>query len=245
MYYVYVIRGGNECLVGYHSVGTLIPPDALFYTLNVNYLDDIREIEAAVSVFPSRIDGADRWLTCDLINLMEMIRQVIAARMNTRVPLGFLRMGQQIVSLGCVRVRSRRLPRDILREVAGWLRVAAVATLAGIFETYIYLENITGLNLRVCAAPGPRLFVRGVRTRLGSSTLHVGKNSHGHVRSIDYGYHSCGRHPMLHFYVYLDPDALHFMGIANTARASTYKVEFHSTEDAMVFEHKNPRKRAD
>lgn len=207
--------------------------------LNTNYLSDMDEINAAIVEFPSRIDEYGvRWVRCDFNTIKCIIEKVIDAEVQGRASTWFMwsNVRDALIALGCIHVRSQRLPRDCLREIAGWLRVDETAALVDIINRYTTLKQVKGLYVRtVCdQVCGELMRVTSISyTSDGGQTLSEYHLVH-EVRGM-YGHYSayCVREGRpLRTYLYLKYPAV-----------DSQRLEFISNLAAIEFVHKRLDKR--
>lgn len=165
MQYVSVVEEGGVCLVTIGEYRLLsVEPSWQLRPAN-NYQDDVSAIQKAMLTYPTTFDKyGNRWVRCEFKALVGVIRSIINAFVPERVPMLFMRASvrRAVVALGCVHVRSRQLPGDLLREVAERAHVDEVEALIELFVTYEKLIRINGLHARVIkdGFVGARLRVR-------------------------------------------------------------------------------------
>lgn len=205
MYCVFIVESED------HSKCSVLIRDRYTYelrrhwlcTLNDNYIDDIREISAAMSAHTPL--GNLAWLIdCNdqsgmtLEAVKRTIDSIIDASVHARVsrPVIDADGRRAIVALGC----CRRLPRDLLREVAMWLDVDLTCWLVGLFHQFVYIRSVKGLYIRTVldGVRGPRMQVDQCQTMWsqgpeGKSRVDI------HTESLFFSYNQCGARTRFHF----------------------------------------------
>lgn len=214
-------------------------PQTYIHSLNDNHSDDMREISEVIGVHI--FAGCKVQVHHDFETIKQVICKVVNAHVRNRVSMLFLQtyVRRATIAIGCIRVHSRRLPRDLLREIAGWLRVDDAEELYRIFYRHLDIRQINGLRLKatydgVC---GPPVRVSGMRVRVNQASWQTcfllcidGK---GRVLS----YLHRGK-PGSHFNLWLCGKEMHLVGLP-PAGIDVYKVPVEFDADpAIEFTHK-------
>lgn len=210
-----------------------------FYPLNANYPDDMREIEAAVSEFPARVDRTGtRWARCDLNLLQCIIRKIVAARMPARVPMLFLAAGMRrsMRAFACTRL----VPRDMLREINSHMWTDESVELNSLFNRYIDMRYITGLRIRAIdeSRRGPWMRVNALLSFIDTyGVMHI-----DHVLwPVNYTFHDrCHWSPVPHFYMKICELYIHS---ADTRGLWSHVIEF-AADEVIEFAYKRLDKRS-
>lgn len=201
--------------------------------LNPNYLDDMREIDAAIAALPSCVDNGYRWLACDHQVMLKMIRRIVRAHVRSVVPVPFLPTGvrRAVIALGSTRL----LPRDLLREVHRFLG-GGVDQLDALFSKYVKLTDIRGLHFRATngGVRGPRVDVRSMERSVDGYMINGARFfcRWGHQRGDEYYRMSLAG---------VDFDVVGWQ-IKDQMVLKTFIIEFDSDFAAIAFTHKSLHK---
>lgn len=163
MHYIHVIRDEARCLVYTSDNLNEGGRERCTCLLNVNYLDDLREIYAALSQYTVEIDEMGRkWTCCDYSVLTDTLRDIIAAKVHESMPLHFMRYyaRQSIIGLASCRI----IPSGPLRDMYVGMYADEVGCLVRLFNKYRELKFLTGLYFRTLldGVRGSRVFVSSV-----------------------------------------------------------------------------------
>lgn len=226
MHHVYIIERNNE-----YQVHTTVEPSVFegipcwYKILNTNRLGGMLEINKFIDTLPARVDKhGERWICCGIETLKCAIDKIVDAPTSVRVPMLFMR---RWVWRGLRALAStRRLPRDLLREVGRWMHIDDVGHMLDIFNMYTYMKSITGLYIRM-VEDGKR------RPRMSVSRIYSG------LKPKDTTLWSClvmFEGPYNHYVKYSAP---HFyMKVeAECGRPQMVRVEFEA-DAAIEFVHK-------
>lgn len=145
MHFVYVYRTADSMWhVTYYDALPVAP--AWYHKLNVNYVDDVMEINDAIAAL--RSGWGLRTVTCDLNTIKCIIRKIVNAHTYGRASMWFMPTWIRH-SLATLAHARPMLPRDCLREIAGWLQYDETVELLALFRRYVTLKYIRGLYARL------------------------------------------------------------------------------------------------
>lgn len=204
MTYVYVTNGGDEQLVRItDDDGSILQSKwghEWNFELGRRYIYIVKTVVAS---YPSRVDNDGlTWVRCDFETIKCVIHMVARKCKRKQVPMLFMRqwVRRGIIALGCVHIHSRRLPRDLLREIAGWAYVDETRTLVDIFMPGC-LYSVRGLYICILldGVRGPRKRVSGIHSHPITRDWHQYLCIED-VGVLTYEFRSqCPDHPARHF----------------------------------------------
>lgn len=235
MHYVSLTARGPSCTLQIHDDYPM-PSAHWVHILNPNYLDDTKEILAAMASYEHTNNDGVYYVDCNYTKLTHIVEHIINAQVISSVPMLFLAAGvrRAMITFGCA---HRWLPRDILREIDKHVRGDEDQTLVDLFNHYIHLKDIAGLYVMASVGGVSARSVRVVsvvlravyfepRVRSTSFIMSVGKG-----RRLDCVHHlGCAACPTPHFCT-----GTHDKNVA-------YTLKFKAA-DEITFKHKSLHKR--
>lgn len=167
------------------------------YPLNTNYLDDIRQINELMEIYPTRTDKRGIWLHDPWETFTFAICTIIRAEVRKSV--------QTAPSLANLRAMAAFDRCGLPRDICGVIRSFACADndhamMRQLFDHYVCLEQITGVDIYVCGAAlnGPRLSVTSVVKDYDHYEFTAGRDTRTAILQFKY-VPSCENDVMPHF----------------------------------------------